>query len=356
MRLPKLPAGLTRAFGKIFQKTKSTSPEICVIGGILCGGAAVVLVGVETWKNKEKLEKDIQDVKDYTAKGQKKLVDTDPTMELYLDEDERKKSLKMYSIILAKDLGKAYWKPLLLGVTSVGLIWGGRTLLRKELSVATTALVTLKQQYDSLVKKMHEELGDEKTQELLYGAQTMKAFDEKGKELDEPVALVDKAKMISPYAFTFDDGEFDGEKGMYIWRNPVWNTSKTVNIATVVSIQNSLNDVLKMNGYVYENEARAAFGMKPLKRGWRYGWVLGSEGDGYIDFGVLPGAHQIPINKLFMDEKNSFNTPIIDLNVDGRIDYIYDDIFEYDNRSNIAFNKRRDRLAKNGKGLTLIGG
>lgn len=344
MKLPKLPAKLTRLAAGLLKKAKGASPEICMVGGFVLGGAALVLVGVETWKGKDKLKEDFEDVKRYAKKNSD------------LVEEDRKKFHREYAVIFAKDITKTYWKPAALAIGSAGLIFGGNRLLRKELSIATTALVTLKQQYDSLVKKMHEELGDEKTQELLYGAQTMKAFDEKGKELDEPVALVDKAKMISPYAFTFDDGEYDEEKAMYLWRNPVWNTSKTVNIATVVSIQNSLNDLLKMNGYVYENEARAAFGMKPLKRGWKYGWVLGSEGDGYIDFGVLPGAHQIPINKLFMDEKNSFNTPIIDLNVDGRIDYIYDDIMEYDNRSNIAYNKRRDRIAKNGNGLTLIGG
>ncbi len=345
MKLPRirLPKKLTQAVGKMLLKTKAARPEICMVGGFVLGGAALVLVGVETWKGKDKLSEDAHNVKCYTKKAYEEYFEQNPEMPKYSEED-RKKFYREYAVIFAKDIAKTYWKPATLAIGSTALIFGGNRLLRKELSIATTALVTLKQNYDTLVAKMRKELGDEKTQELLYGTKVADVFDaETGKSLGK-TAIIDDAAMISPYAFRFDDGKWDEEKGRYTYRNPVWNSSKVVNIATIVSLQNSFNDLLKINGFVFENEVRREFGMKLLERGWKYGWVLGSDGDGFIDFGVLPGPNQIPVNKLFMDEKNPFNTPIIDLNVDGKISYIYEDMDEYDNRSNVAFAKRRNGL------------
>ena len=333
MKLPriKLPSKLTQAVGKALLKTQAASPEICLVSGFILGGAALVLVGVETWKGKETLSEDFQEIKRYTKKNSD------------LNDVDRKKFFRTNLVIFAKDVVKVYCKPAILAVGSAGLILCQNRILRHELGVATTAFATLKNQYDNLVEKTRDEIGDEKVQELLYGAKDVDVLDAQSGEKIGQTTFVDTANMVSPYAFRFDDGEWDDKYGRYIWRNPVWNANKVINIAKVVSIQNDLNDLLKARGYVHENDARIAFGKKPIKRGWRYGWVLGSDGDGYIDFGVLPGPHQIPINKLFMDEKNSFNMPIIDLNVDGKIEYIYDDILEYDTNSNIAFAKRRQK-------------
>ena len=38
--IDKLPKKLTRAVGKAWLKTKKVSPEICVIGGMVCGAGA----------------------------------------------------------------------------------------------------------------------------------------------------------------------------------------------------------------------------------------------------------------------------------------------------------------------------
>lgn len=336
MKLPvKLPAKLTKFGGKLLLKTKKASPEICVIVGIVCGGAAVVLTGIETWKGKDKLSEDVKHIREIKANNAEKSEKSETSE----DQKAKSKELTVARVGLAKDICKTYWKPVVFGVSSVGLIWGGRTLLRKELSMTAAAFATLKNQYDNLCRRINEELGPEKAQELIYGAKMADFIDAETGEVGE-TAMIDKAKNVSPYAEYFDPGDYDSEKGMFIWKNNYWNENKIINQNTIVDRQNYWNMKLHTRGYVYLNEVRVSLGMKPVSYGWKVGWVDG-QGDSFIDFGVLPGPHQLPINKLFMDEKNPFNNALIDFNVDGEISYIFSDILEYDTNSNLAFAKRR---------------
>lgn len=342
VKLPvKLPAKVSRVASKLLLKAKKSSPELCMGIGILCGGAAIIFAGIETWKGKEKLSEDISALKETSKAGYDKAHEENPELPVVPD-DERKALHKKNMLSFGKDICKIYWKPFVLGVSGAVFIVGGHHILRKELSAVTAAYATLKTHYDKICKKLREEFGDEKAEEIIYGVKTVDAVDEETGQVHK-VAMVDNVRNISPYAFQFDQGEYDSETEKFYWRNSVWSSSKLINQNTVASIQCTMNNLLKARGYVYENEVRLAFGVPPTKRGWKVGWVLGSEhGNGFIDFGVLPGPYQLSVNKLFMDEKNPMNTPIIDLNVDGSIEYIFDDILEYDTMiSNIAGDKRK---------------
>lgn len=339
----KIPAGVRKIAGAVMRRTKAASPEICLVGGIICGGAALVLVGVETWKGKEKLASDIREVKLYATKDLDELNVEDAAKLVDLSDDTRKKMAKRSAMVLTRDILGMYWKPAGLAVGSAVLVCGGHMMLRNRLSAAMAATAAIKKQYDNLCKRVRDYVGEEKAQEIIYGTKTVECVDEETGQIKKKT-IVDRAENYSPYAFTFDEGDWDDTEKRFLWRNPAWNRNKLVNQNTIASAQVSFNNLLKARGYVYENEVRLAFGMPPKKNGWHVGWVLGGNCDGFIDFGVLPGPYQIPINKRFMDERDSFNTPIIDLNVDGSIDYIFDDIYEYDNTSNISFNKRRNLL------------
>ncbi len=90
MKLPfKLPAGLTRAAGKLWLKTKNARPEIFVVSGIICGGAAVVMTAVQTWKGKETLAKDISVIKVSTKNGAEKCAEEHPDWPKMTEEDRK---------------------------------------------------------------------------------------------------------------------------------------------------------------------------------------------------------------------------------------------------------------------------
>lgn len=316
MKFPmKMPQAVTRAMSKLWLRTKKSSPEICVVSGIVCGGAALVMVGVRTWKKKDDLQKDISLVKDRmdTIKGAKENNNQE------LVKSERKELVKQGGT-LAKDLVKTYWVPALLGVGSAGLIWGGRTMLRRELSAVTSAYALLMESYKQYRQRVIDDVGIEKDQEYMHGIKMVDAVDEKTGEVTRR-AIVDKSKSISPYSVWWCEGEFDDETGEWIWRNGMWRDNALMNESTLRCVQNAANDYLKANGFVFLNQVREMLGLPPTREGQIVGWTL-CGGDGYIDFGVFPSKQHplekiVPVNRLFLDKKTC--NALLDFNVDGPI-------------------------------------
>ena len=316
MKFPvKLPQAVTRAMGKLWLRTKKSSPEICVVSGIVCGGAALVMVGVRTWKKKDDLQKDISLVKDRmdTIKGAKENNNQE------LVKSERKELVKQGGA-LAKDLVKTYWIPALLGVGSAGLIWGGRTMLRRELSAVTSAYALLMESYKQYRQRVIDDVGIEKDQEYMHGIKMVDAVDEKTGEVTRR-AIVDKSKSISPYSVWWCEGEFDDETGEWLWRNGMWRDNALMNESTLKCVQNAANDQLRANGFIFLNQVREMLGLPPTREGQIVGWTL-CGGDGFIDFGVFPSKQHplekiAPVNRLFLDNKTC--NALLDFNVDGPI-------------------------------------
>ena len=316
MKFPvKMPQAVTQAMGKLWLRTKKSSPEICVVSGIVCGGAALVMVGVRTWKKKDDLQKDISLVKDRmdTIKGAKENNNQE------LVKSERKELVKQGGA-LAKNLVKTYWVPALLGVGSAGLIWGGRTMLRRELSAVTSAYALLMESYKQYRQRVIDDVGIEKDQEYMHGIKMVDAVDEKTGEVTRR-AIVDKSKSISPYSVWWCEGEFDDGTGEWIWRNGMWRDNPLMNESTLKCVQNAANDLLRANGFIFLNQVREMLGLPPTREGQIVGWTL-CGGDGFIDFGVFPSKQHplekiAPVNRLFLDNKTC--NALLDFNVDGPI-------------------------------------
>lgn len=323
MGLPiKVPRKLVGVAGKIFLKLKTRSPEICVISGILLGGACAVMTGVNTWKAKEELTEDVKLIKEA------KTVEPEESEE---DCAARKKELGKRRLTFVKHVGKRYWLPVVLGVSSAGLVWGGRTILRKELSAMTALAATLSESYKKLYERVKAEFGEEKAQELAYGAKIADIIDgETGEVIQGPLA--DKKGNISPYARYFDPGEFCEDTGEWIWKNYEWKASKFDNIAKIRDCQNYFNDILHLRGWVLWGEVAKFLGLKPDPNWHRVGWIDDGTGTKRIELGVLEGKYQLPFNRGFTNEKNKQNIALIDPNVYGCIDFVFDDIEKYDHR------------------------
>ena len=338
MNLPiKLPGKLTRLAGKLLLKAKKSSPEACVISGIICGGAALVIVGVKTWKSKDILEADAKAIKDIKYEEGTQLVKkTELT-------DEDKKLLVAKRIDFAKDICKVYWLPGVLSVSSVVLLWGGRTLLRKDLGAVTAAYSTLMESYKKYREKVIAEYGKEKDQEFMYGAKTTQFVDgETGEVVTGP--FIDKKHNISQYAFYFDPGEYDSETGEWIWKNFAWDDSKSGKMINKLRIRNAQNwatDKLNSRGWVLLAEVADMLGAKPNPAWYRVGWYYKEGQQNFVELGVLEGEHQLPFNRGFTDEDNPQNVCIVEPNVDGCIDFVFTDIEQYDKRCGKRAHKKK---------------
>lgn len=342
MNLPiKLPAGITRLAGKLWLKTKSAKPEIFVVSGIVCGTAAVVMTAVQTWKGKEKLEKDISVIKINTKKGAEKYAEEHPDQPK-ATEDNRKKYLVQRTGVLAKDICKIYWLPITLGVSSIGLVWGGRTMLRKELSALAAAYATLSESFNRYRQKVIAEYGAEKDQEFTYGYKMEELVDsETGEVTKRP--RIDKEANLSEYGFWFDEGDFDETSGTWTWKNYKWDRSKQQNLMTVIEAENNFDHKLSTVGYVTLEEVALFFGVDPetASKWHNYGWVWQEGRMNHIELGVQQGPYQLEVNKGFTDFHCSQNVCLINPNCDGYIGFVHENYKKYDFRYGNAELKKK---------------
>ena len=328
MNLPvKMPAAVTQFAGKMFLKTKKASPEICVIGGIVFGGTAIVMTGIKTWKNKDKLSESAKAVTE--ARKCVKEAKEEGKPELLKQE---KKELVKASKTFGKDVVKTYWIPAVMAGGAVGLIWGGRTLLRKELSAMTSAYALLMESYNKYRQRVIDDAGAEKDQEYLTGAKMVDTVDAETGEVSKRAIIKQGSGNVSPYAKWYNEGEFDSVTGEWLWRNWMWKDNPLVNEANLRSIQNAANDQLRADGYLFLNDVYKMLCLPPTREGQIVGWTLGG-GDGYVDFGVFPSKkHPIekimPVNRLFLENKTA--NAFLDFNVDGPILSVLDKAFGRD--------------------------
>lgn len=312
MKFPiKLPNKITRLAGRALLKGKQASPEICVIAGIIGCGAAVAVAVKKTWTKKDELQKAASDVKctKIALNDAKKNEDEEAIK-------EEKKELVKVSKTLVKTSVRTYWIPTVIFISSIGMIWGGRTILRKELSAVTAAYATLMDIHNKYRQRVIEEFGAEKDQEFEYGVKMVDAVDAENGEVIKK-AIVDRRNSISQYARWFDEGMFDSSTGQWLIRNYAWKDDPLLNYATILDCQNTANNLLKAKGYLFLNEVYKMLGLPPTVDGQIVGWDMCGKGDKMIDFMVFEGPHQLPVNKLFCEGKT--RNCLLDFNVDGPI-------------------------------------
>jgi len=355
--LSKLPQGLTRTFGKLWLKTKNVSPEICVIGGIVCGAGALVAVGVQTWKKKEKLSEDSHGIKELTIgfkqiddeqfknltkKEEKKLIMSDETGERYLPvkidkrdlTDDQKKLLLARRIDFAKDIVKAYWPAVALEVGSVVLIWKGRSILRKNLSAMTAAYAALAEAYRKYRERVRQEIGAEREEQLALGYSLEERVDENGNV--QKVLKPEADGNRNAFGFWLNEGYYDKTGKELVWRNFVYSTDKKEDQWKIKEEQERSTRELRTIGYWRLENTMLRLGQPPKEAAKFHDigkvWKEGS--DNKVDFGVFEGPTQLECNKGFTDPYCSQTICYINPNIDGDgyIGYINENLEKYDFR------------------------
>lgn len=81
--------------------------------------------------------------------------------------------------------------------------------------------------------------------------------------------------QVSPYARCFDEA------------NPNWSKNPEQNKLFLKTVQNMLNEILRVRGHLFLNEAYDHLGFEHSETGKVVGWIW-NDGDGYIDFNIFP--------------------------------------------------------------------
>jgi len=299
-KLALIKAAVTSKGARSLLLLKKFSPEILVVVGIAGVITSTVMACKATIKAEDALE---------NAKGKLDKIhiahDTLP-VEDYSGTDYKRDIAVVYAQT-AVDFVIVYWKPITLGVLSVGCILAGHNILKQRNVALMAAYKAVEESYSDYRKRVVAKYGVEEDRRLKYGITTMDVTDmaytdENGVEHEAKTTTVE---VIDPnghseYAKFFDE------------YSTQWSKDPGYNMAYLKGQQNFANDMLRSRGHVFLNEVYDLIGVPHTTAGAVVGWVKG-QGDDYIDFGIFDAE-----SGKARDFVNGYERSILlDFNVDG---------------------------------------
>ena len=285
----KLPQGISTKLGKSVLTVKKFSPETLTVIGIASVVTSTVLVARATLKA-QPIVKDIRGDID-ALKGAR-------------DEDNAKEInqaiVKRYAGG-SLDLAKVYLPSVSLGFAGIGCFLGAHGIMRRRNVALAAAYKVAEGTIAEYKKRLVEELGEEKAEEITRGVITEETKDENGKS--QKISRVD-SERVSMYARVFAK-ESSSE----------WQSEATYNLMFLRTQQAYFNNILTHRGYVYLNEVYKALGFEPTRAGQVVGWKLGENEDNHVDFGIYDADSQQKRMFINGDERSVW----LDFNVSGVI-------------------------------------
>jgi Family of unknown function (DUF6353) len=284
--------GVTRTVSRQILIFKKQSPNIFFVGGIAGIVTSTILACRATLKLNETL-----DVIQSDLKGVTKLKDSDS--ENYPIEEYHKDVMYAY-IRAGVQLGKLYGAPIVIGSASIAMLTGSHVQLTRRNSALMAAYAAVQKAYDDYRDRVREELGPEKELDIYHAASTEIVKSADGKE---EVKTADPNRW-SPYARFFDEASRH------------WEKDPELNRLYIQCQQNYANNLLHSRGHVFLNEVYDMLDIDRCKAGAVVGWVVGKDGDNYVDFGIYRA-----FSSRFVNGREA--NILLDFNVDG---VIYDKI------------------------------
>lgn len=294
MNLNGLKALVTSKAGRQILTLQKHSPAILFGAGVVGVVGTVVLACKATLKVEDVLNdhnKTMMDIQVLDGKGG------------YEGPDELQKDKILLYIRTARKFTIMYAPAVLVGALSIVCLTQSHRILTQRNAGLMAAYTALDKGFRAYRERVVAAEGSDKDREYLYGVEKIEVVKE-GK--NGPKTVIEKrAGEPSIYAKLFGQDY-----------STSWNPVPEYNLMFLKSNQNWANDMLKARGHLFLNEVYAQLGMEHTKAGAVTGWVFGSGGDDYIDFGIF--------NRKMEPEHFDFFTGLndaiwLDFNVDGII-------------------------------------
>lgn len=292
-----LSEAITRGLGRQSLMIQKNSPTLLFAGGIVGMVGSTVLACRATLKLEEVLEKGQSDLR--VAKS---LADSKP--EEY-PENEHQRDTAIIYLRSGASVAKLYAPSVILGAASVAMLTKSHNMLTERNAALTAAYVALDQGFKEYRHRVIEKYGEEQDRNFLYDAQEVEIKEEGKKPKKE---LRAGSHFVSPYARFFDECSTS------------WSPDKEHNRLFISCQQNFANDLLHSRGHLFLNEVYTMLGLDHTRSGAVVGWIVGGEGDGYVDFGVFLPDSGDRIRDFVNCREGSV---LLDFNVDG---VIYDQL------------------------------
>lgn len=306
----KTPKTLSAMLAKTKMLVSKHSPEIWIGAGVITvlGGTILacrasmkleaVMEGHEV--EREMLDADFEDAKLYTDSTSEEGIEKRQVQEgeevTIMTEKQYKKECALITLSTAGELAQMYAPSVLMISGGIAMIVGGHRILQKRHAVLLAAYTALDDAFTKYRQRVADRYGSD-VEDDIYTGRTY--IEEKHTEVDEngkKKKVVEKIPVpgdsISPYAVYFSP-ETTKE----------WTNSPSYNHTFLVCQQNSANNMLQRNGFLFLKDVYDMLGIDPTPTSVVCGWILPeqdgeeSEGDDYIDFGITEVRGDDPENR-----------------------------------------------------------
>lgn len=269
---------LRRSLSKVVLKSKKNAPHILFGAGVVGFVGTTVLASRATLKVGPVLD-------DFKAE---------------VDENREDATSRDMTYIYAKNtlkVVKLYAPAAVVGGISIACLAKSHLQLTQRNNALMAAYAAVHTAYENYRDRVRAEVGEERELELYHAVSDMSIMLEDGRTV---VVKGADPNQWSPYARFFDEASRH------------WEPDAELNRVWIQVQQNYLNQLLIHRGYVFLNEAYEALGIEWSSAGQAVGWMLNSDGDNYIDFGIFEARNASFVNG---HEPNI----LLDFNVDGVI-------------------------------------
>jgi hypothetical protein len=290
-----LPPSVANKFARPLLHLQKHSPRVMFAGGVVAGGASIVVACRATLKVSDVLA-NAEELK-FKAES---LHESDP--ETY-DDKTYAKDLTVIKVKTILTLTKLYAPAAGLAMVSMALLTGSHVTLNKRNASLTAAYASVDQAFSQYRERVRDQLGDEVDRDMRYGTRVVSET----VEGDDGKKKVVKHTRVgegdpSQYARFFDELCPDFKK------NPEYN------MIFLKAQQNYCNDMLQARGHLFLNEVYDMLGIERTGAGAVVGWVHGKGGDDFVDFGIFDDKNNERVRDFVNGRENAI---LLDFNVDG---------------------------------------
>lgn len=259
-----------KACNRALFSIKKNSPKILTGGAILFGIGTVVA----TWVAARKTDEVLEAPKAMIAEAKAKEI-----TEEYTEKDQAREIRHGY-FKGAGEIIKLYGPAALMGTFSIVCVLGSYKILSARNVGLAMANGILQKEFSDYRDKVIEKYGKEEDYHLRFDDKTEeveeKVTDENGEEKTQTVKKPDKKYQKADFARVFDEN------------SSAWSEDFTHRMHNLIYIRDDLERQLRDKDVLPLAEAYKAFGWKPTKASYRYGWVQrkGVYPATHIDFGL----------------------------------------------------------------------
>ena len=275
------------------------SPKILMGLGLAAGTGALVTAIRGTLKAQPVIEETKTDISDIHCEIERAEENNEDTTAL-------KKQLTSTYLHAAGDMLKIYASTIILAGASAACVLTSHNIMLSRNIALATAFASVEEEYKKYRERVADRIGTE-AEQAIYRDEIVR--EEEVSYVDEKTGEV-KTEKVKKY-----DYQLPAHAGFFDNTNPnyVKDPANNYNLMFIQIQEQFCNDKLRVQGFLFENDARELLGLKKTEVGQRCGWVYDPNGPTHqISFGI--DDYTANYGKNIMDDGIW-----IDFNVDGDI-------------------------------------